>query len=280
MPTHSIVTTRAVAGLAALAIVAGACSSDAGSTADSTMTSPTTTTSPPTTSAPATTLAPTTTIAATTTIEATTTTLPATTTTAATTTTTEPPLTVDDLVLSSDGVLPFVFGTDDSEVIEGLTTVLSTPVGDRAQIYPNPDGDDFLDATEEEGYTQPIGRTVCFANDLCAQFGGATTDTLVFTGWDRAGETAPQLFTADGITTGSLWSDFPDSITVDEGGCFSTGFGQTAGIALTLRSVGDPFLYFDQDSAAGYVIGTPDPADVDVIIMSAGDLPFYLFDDC
>jgi hypothetical protein len=225
-------------------------------------------------------LAPSTTIAATTTIEATTTTLPATTTTVAPTTTTEPPLTVDDLVLSSDGVLPFVFGATDSEVIEGLTTVLSTPVGDRTQTYPNPDGDDFLDATEEEGYIEPIGRTVCFANDLCAQFGGPTTDTLVFTGWNRAGETTPQLFTADGITTGSLWSDFPDAITVDEGGCFSIGFGQTAGITLTLRSVGDPFLYFDQDSVDGYVIGTPDPADVDVIIMSAGDMPFYLFDDC
>ena len=284
MSTRSHVTTRTIATLAAFVIVAGCSGGDSVRSTDATTTGPSVPESTaPATSEPASTTTTTataettTTVAAGTTTEAPTTTAAATTTVAATTTT-EPPLTAADLTLAANGISPFTFGAGDASVIAGLTVALGSPNLDRAQTYPIIDGGGFLDATEEEGYTQPIGRTVCFTNDVCAQFGGATTDTLTFTGWDLTSDAAPRLFTADGISAGSVWSDFPDAITIDDGGCFSIGYGDTAGVELTLLSAGDPFVLFDADG--NYVAGMPDPADVSVLAMAAGDLPYFLFDDC
>jgi hypothetical protein len=175
-------------------------------------------------------------------------------------------------------VLPFVFGQPDDEVIAGLTTALGPPDFDTAQTYPIPDGDDFLDVTEEEAFVHPIGRTVCFANDLCAIFGGATVDTLTFTGWDSDGNLSPQLFTVDGITVGSRLNDFVDIVDLDVGGCYTVGYGEVGGVDVTLISDGELFGYFDDDGE--YVFGDPAPTDVTVVRLSAGERPVSLFADC
>lgn len=285
MPKHSLATARTIAGFTVLAVLAAACSSDQVSTTDQTTTTveattPTTvpadtTTVAPTSLAETTTIPSTTTEAATTTEPETSTTLAATTTT---TTTTEPGLTAADLTLASAGVLPFMFGDTDGNVIAGLTTALGAPATDDVRTYPTADGDSFVNTDTEESFTHPIGRNVCFTNELCAQFGGATVDTLIFTGWDIAGEGAPQVFTAEGITVGSVMSDFVGVVDIDGGGCYSVGWGDAAGVELTMLSTGEPFGSFDTEG--NYVIGNPAPADVTVLALSAGDVPFYLYEDC
>ena len=290
MSTRNIAISRtiaALAALAALALVTAACGSDTASTAN-----PTTPTSaapgpiPPSSTPPSSQPATTATSSSTTvapptpaaTTEAPTTSLPEVTTTVAPTATTEPPLTAAGLTLASNGVLPFVFGDDDGYVIDGLTAVLGAPVFDGAQTYPAVEGDYFLDSTGEEGYALPIGRTVCFPNNLCAQFGGATVDTLAFTGWDIADGIAPQLSTVEGITIGSVMSDFVGVVALDGGGCYTVGYGDASGVELMMQSTGEPFGTFDGDG--NYVIGNPSPADVFVLSLSAGDRPYFLFDDC
>jgi hypothetical protein len=67
-------------------------------------------------------------------------------------------------------------------------------------------------------------------------------------------------------------------MTVEQGGCYSAGYGQTAGVNLYLQSTGELFGSFDE--AGNYVIGNPDPADVIVTSMSAGNLRLFLFGDC
>jgi hypothetical protein len=278
---------RIVAAAATLAVVAAACSSDQSST-DATTTivadTTTSTTSPPDPAAtstivpttPTTTTADTTTTAAPTTTSTTTSTT--TTTTIAPTTTTEPPLTAADLTLAFNGVLPFGFGSDDGGVIAGLTTALGAPNFDGAQTYPDPDGDWYVDATGEESYLHPVGRTVCFVNGLCTQFGGSTVDDLTFTGWEYTGEGTPPLATSDGITVDSVLSAFPGVVAIEEGGCYWVGYGNAAGVNVTLWSAGVPFIEVDGDG--NWIINTPDLADVTVLSMSAGDTPYFLFDDC
>ena len=280
-----------VAGLAAWTLVATACGSDPVGTTDPTATAGATTSAP----ADATTAAPTTTTESTTTqgetdvptptVVGVATTLVATTTTttttgapAATTTTTRPALTAADLTLTESGVFPFLFGDDDATVISGLTTALGPPDFDGAQTYPIVDGEFFLDATEQEGFTHPVGRNVCYPNGLCAQFGGDTVDTLTFTGWQVSDGFAPQPTTAEGITVGSVLSDFPGAVDVGQGGCYSVGYGDASGVELTLLSAGQPFLYFDEEG--NFVLQTPAVEDLSVLSLVAGDLPYFLFDDC
>lgn len=280
MSTRTPVIIRTLASVAVLVGVATACSSS--DSVESTDASTTTDSTPPTSEPVATSADPSTTVATTTsdttTTEAPTTTVEATTTTEAVTTTTAVRLSAADLTLARNGVLPFVFGDTDTEVVSGLTGVFGATILDSANTYTIPDGDYLLDATEEEGYIFPIGRYVCFRNDLCVQFGGPTTDSLKFTGWTLDSNAAPQLFTSDGISVGATLSAFPGKTTVQEGGCYSTGYGETAGIGLTLFSAGEPFLSFTEDGE--YEFGNPSPADVTVTQMHAGELPFYLFADC
>ena len=280
MSTRPSVIIRTLASVAVLVVIAPACSSS--DSVESTDASTTTDSARPTTEPVATSADPATTVADSTpdtsTTEAPTTTVQATTTTEAVTTTTAVALSATDLRLATNGVLPFVFGDTDTNVIAGLTSVLGATILDTAQAYTIPDGDYLLDAAEEVGYTFPFGRYVCFRNDLCVQFGGAATDALVFTGWNLDSDAAPQLFTSDRISVGATLSAFPGEITVLEGGCYWTGYGDTAGVGVTLFSSGDPFVYFTEDG--DYAFGSPSPADVTVTQMHAGELPFYLFDDC
>lgn len=279
------------AALAVFALVASACSGDDSDATASTppssveaATTPTTTTVASTTTstsdAPTTVASSTTSTsdAPTTTAAAAGTTTTAAPTTAAPSTTAPPPRPETGLTLTSGGVQPFGFGDVDASVIDGLTIALGPPTFDGAKTYSVPDGEFYLDDVEEEGFAHPIGRTVCFVNDLCVQFGGATVDTLTFTGWEYSSDAAPVLDSVDGITVGSNWNDFADVITVDEGGCYTVGYGRASGVELTLLSTGDLFQYFDDDG--DWVIGDPSPADVSVVNMSAGALPYFLFDDC
>ncbi len=270
---------RTLASVTVLVVLAAACSR--GDSIESTDASTTTDSAPPTSEPVASSVDPSSSIPETTldtsTTVATTTTVAETTTTEAVTTTTVAPLTVADLMLARNGVLPFVFGDTDARVITGLSAVLGATVFDNAHTYVIPEGDYLLDAAEEQGYKFPVGRYVCFANDLCVQFGGATTDTLTFTGWDLSSDAAPQLFTTDGVTVGANLAAFAAVITVEQGGCFTNGYGETAGVGLSLLSTGDPFIKFENDE---YVFLTPAPADVTVIQMHAGELPFFQFADC
>ena len=188
-------------------------------------------------------------------------------------------VTAADLTLASDGVTPFRFGDAGASVVAGLTGALGAPLLDQAQTYPDPaDDGTFLDSSSEEGFVDPFGRTVCFANDLCAHFGGPAADSLTFTGWRLDGEGSPRLTTAAGVTVGSLLSDHLDHIDVGEGGCYTNGYGYTGGIDVGLWSSGEPFATFDADG--NYVTSSPDPATVTVLTMTAGDVPYFLYEDC
>lgn len=282
MSTRPSVITRTLASVAVLVVIAAATAACSSDSVESTVASTTIDSAPPPPEPVITSADPSTTVADatpdTSTTEAPTTTVEATTTTQAVTTTTAVALSANDLNLARNGVLPFVFGDTDTNVVAGLTSVLGATILDTTTTYTIPDGAYLLDAAEETGYTFPFGRYVCFRNDVCVQFGGSTTDTLVFTGWNLDSDAAPQLFTSNGISVGATLSAFPGQITVFEGGCYSTGYGETAGVGVTLFSAGDPFLSFTEDGE--YAFGSPSPADVTVTQMHAGELPFYLFDDC
>jgi len=280
--THRYTALRAtaIAALAALAIT-GCSRSETATTDEVTDTSDATTvattaaptTAPPTTAAPTT--APPTTAAPTTappTTAAPTTAPP----TTAPPTTTAAVLTVADLTLATNGILPITFGTDAPTAVARLSEALGPVERDDVALYPNDTGDAYLDDFEETEYTWPIGRTVCWLT-VCAEFGGTTTDNLQMTGWSYSAGGTPGLTTADGLTIGSTQAAFP-TMNVGEGGCYWVGYGDMNGIELTLQSMDEPFVYVDDDGL--WITQVPDPADVEVIRMEAGDLPIFLFADC
>jgi hypothetical protein len=229
--------------------------------ATTTTTLPTGTTTVPTTDGSTTTDAATTTVAE------------------STTTTTTTPLTPADLGLRADGIGPLVYGATVPAAIAVLQSVLGAPTEDTSAEYPNEvTPGQFESADNEFAFTQRFERTLCFANGLCATFGGPSTGALGFVGWRYEGSVEPRLTTRVGVTVGSRWSDFEPSIAVSEGGCYTIGYGETEGISLVLQSSGTMFGSFDD--AGNYVIGSPDPSEVTVLSMSAGNLPIFLFDDC
>ena len=153
-----------------------------------------------------------------------------------------PVLTPADLTLLSDGIGPLSFGDPETDVISRLTAALGAPTSTAATVYPVAvDGVYAIDEFGEERFVQPAGSAACFANGLCVYFGGPAAGSLLFTGW--AQDDAPvALATPEGITVGSRWSDHVAAMTVDEGGCYSSGSGSTAGIFLWVWSEGTPFL--------------------------------------
>ena len=186
------------------------------------------------------------------------------------------PLAPADLTLTFDGVQPFDFGAADTEVVPALAAVLGEPASDVAAEYPTPDEGRFVN-DDEIGFVAPFGRTVCFDNGLCAEFGAGSASALQFVGWDFSGEQAAGLATVDGITVGSSWADHTDVIVADGGGCFSVGYGSADGVGVTLESSGAPFV---ETVDGEFVTNDPDPADVRVIGLQAGDIPVELFADC
>ena len=195
-----------------------------------------------------------------------------------TATTPDPPDDPSDLTLIFDGVLPFRFGDRDVDVVPALTELLGSPTLDELHEFPNADQGVFFDATGEESFVARVGRTVCFPNSLCVQFGAGAPETLILTGW-RVDERS-ELTTDDGIAIGSTLADFADVITFDPAvSCFQVAFGTAAGIDVTLLSEDGPFASPNSDGD-GLVIGDPDPALVTVIEMRAGQLPVFVFADC
>jgi hypothetical protein len=191
---------------------------------------------------------------------------------------TAPPLTVASLILMSDGIGPFRFGTPGADLVAQLTGMLGAPSSDATTDYPVPvDGGYARDSFGEEVFAHPVGRATCFGNGLCVYSGGPTGADVAFVGWNFAGAVPPALATPTGVTTGSRWSAYP-TMTVNEGGCYQEGSGSVDGIALSIVSEGTPFGGFD--AAGNYVVGRPDPADAVVVNMQAGTQPGFPFPDC
>jgi len=199
-----------------------------------------------------------------------------TTTSSAPTTTTEPAAV--PLTLRSDGVGAFLLGDAATTVVAGLTSELGAPATDAVTEYPTAEGLGQYTTTDgEAGFVAPVGRSVCWNNEFCAEFGGVTGASMSFTGWSYRGTAATVLYSTSGATIGTRWSDLP-AITVDEGGCYSVGSGQIDGIRLTLESSGEPFGSFDE--SGNYISNLPPPEQVTVIWMEAGEVPIFLYGDC
>ena len=186
-----------------------------------------------------------------------------------------------DLVLRSNGVGSSDFGLADIDVIPVVTALLGNPVDDRLGEYPTYDDEynTYVDF-EDTGFLAPFGRTTCYDNQFCLHFGGDTSDDVRFVGWSQNGfdSASAPLVTADGVTIGSRYADHLGVMTVNEGGCFTQGSGEIAGVVLLVSSESVPFSSFDD--AGNYVGQTPDPADIVVTSLQAGDEPLYLFADC
>lgn len=187
----------------------------------------------------------------------------------------------DELVLRSNGLGDVDFGRPDIEVIPYITARLGQPTTDQLGEYPT--FDDEFDAYvnfDDDGFSRPFGRTTCYDNRFCVFFGGDSSDALSFVGWSQEGFDlrSDPLSTADGITVGSRASDHVGVMTVDQGGCFTTGTGEAAGVLLYVASEGEPFETVDEDG--NFVQGNPDPSEVVVQGLEAGDRPFFLFADC
>jgi hypothetical protein len=207
------------------------------------------------------------------------TTIADTTTTEAAVTTTSPPLTAADLVIRADGIGPLVFGAPAEVSIAVFTGVLGAPIVDESTSYPNePTPGQFESVEGDFGFSHPFERLVCYNNGLCATFGGAAADRLAFVGWELVAGNPPPLLTTAGVTIGSRWADFTGVMTVAKGGCYTTGYGQTAGVNMVLESSGE---WFDKvDDAGNHSAGDPDPADVTVTGLNAGNLRIFLYGDC
>lgn len=227
------------------------------------------TTSPPTTQA----------VATSTTVDTSTeTTETPTTTSPPTTTTVPPPSDASDLILIFDGILPFRFGDRDVDVVPALTELLGAPVLDEVREYPDAEEGVFFDPSGEESFVARFGRTTCFPIGLCVQFGAGAPETLIFTGW-RVDQPS-DLATDDGLEVGATLADFDEIITFDPTvSCYQVAYAAAAGIDVTLLSDDGVFAAPNADGD-GLELGDPDPAQVTVIEMSAGQLPLFVFADC
>ncbi len=186
-----------------------------------------------------------------------------------------------DLTLRSNGVGSADIGQADIEVIPYVTGLLGAPASDQLGEYPTFDDDlNMYTNVTEEGFVAPFGRTTCYDNQFCLYFGGATNEALRFVGWSQESfdVLSDPLQTAEGVTIGSRQSDHLGSMTVSEGGCFSSGNGDIAGVLLYVTSEGEPFGSFDDDG--NFVLGNPLPEDIVVTGLEGGDRPFFLFADC
>jgi hypothetical protein len=189
------------------------------------------------------------------------------------------PATTADLVLVADGVGPLRFGTEADAVIGAINAVLGPPTSDAPAEYPvAADDGSFMSVDQELGWAQPFGRTVCWMNGFCGEFGGTVAGAYTFEGWFYAATDVDELAAPSGLDVGSTWADFADIITVDPGGCYSVGYGTAEGVTLAMQSSGEPFVVVDDEGTESP--GAPDPADVTIMQMQAGDQVTYLFEDC
>ena len=193
------------------------------------------------------------------------TTSPATTAPAPTTTVAPEPL-----ILRKDGLGPFDFGKAPAEVIDAITAQLGAPARNDVLLYEN---DYYLEAGYYESnlgpyyyaLAFPVGQTVCWTGEFCAEFGGASVADLHFIGWAYSGP-PHMLASASNLTIGAEWEDFPSMIVYPT--CYNTGGGTHHDIVMVLAVVGD------------YVPNMPDPAITKVTFLEAGDRPFQVGNDC
>ena len=184
----------------------------------------------------------------------------------------------EDLTLLADGLGPLRFGADSAAVVSAVDAVLGQPVSDAPAEYPNSVEGAFHSQDEELEFIKPFGRTVCWLNGLCIEFGGTTAGPYSFVGWYYAATDTDELAAPSGLDVGSTWADFAGVMTVDTGGCFSVGSGASNGVRLTLQSSGTPFVTVDD--VGNETPTTPDPADVTVVQMQAGEQVVFLLGDC
>lgn len=190
-----------------------------------------------------------------------------------------PPDDPSDLTLIFDGIVPFRFGDRDVDIVPALADLLGPPTQDDLREYPVADQGVFVDAAGEESFVARFGRTVCYANGLCVQFGAGAPETLIFTGW-RVDGPSSGLTTEDGLAIGSTLDEFADLITFDPAlGCFQIVDGSAAGIDVTLESDDGDFATPAPDGE-GIELGDPDHAAVTVVEMRAGQLPESVVADC
>ena len=172
------------------------------------------------------------------------------------------------------------FGESGAAVANRLATIVGAASSDQTTQFPN-----VVDAVHETadrsaGFALAVGRTVCWA-ELCIYLGGSNPSSLTFVGWQyRALGAAPptlRLATAAGITIGSRWSDFPEDLAVQPGGCPTSGAGSTSdGILAAVH--GGVFSRIDENG--NYQEMLPDPAAVSVSGLSAGFVVFPMESDC
>jgi hypothetical protein len=214
------------------------------------------------------------------------TTPPATTTTTTTTTTTllvattsiavAPP----ELTLRADGLGEFDFGDLPDGVLAASNEAFGNPSSDVTIEYPDFDGSSYTTNGGIDRFLYPVGRMVCW-EDLCLQFGG-THGGASFVGWTYGGEapgatTSPAVTNRDGVTIGSRWSDFLDTLVIPPGGCYSEGYGHTTDDIFVVV-IGGSFSTNTDDGT--YIALLPDPHDVTVRAMFTGTFPFSDEGDC
>ena len=186
------------------------------------------------------------------------------------------------LALRPNGLGALSFGAESATVLASLTAVFGVPDYEASTAYQrNNETGRWQSGRDEFTYRQ--SGIVCWSNVLCLTFGGSAADELRFVGWsysDTARILAVALSTADGIAMGSLLSDHLDSITVlPDSACYSSVSGTTtAGMDVSLYSVGEPF--FSYDSTGAFINGSPPPEDIVVSGLSVGDHVVNLDMDC
>ena len=193
--------------------------------------------------------------------------------------TTAPPTTVDpatELILSSVGVGPHPFGTGPVGLLEDLNERFGLPRTDEVTTFVTNNGA-YISEDGCCGFIAAAGREVCWPNGLCVTFGGPTTENLGFVGWLYQGDEFSGLHSAAGITLGSRWSNFLTSMTVQPGGCYTTGTGATND-GITLDVIGGDFAQVGDDGTFTTLL--PAPEEVTVVAMSSGEHIYDLEGDC
>jgi hypothetical protein len=187
-------------------------------------------------------------------------------------------LTVEQLVLRSDGIGTIDFGTSEAGALAVLSTALRFAT-ESTNTYPIALGDGTFADEFDDAFAYPVAHEVCFENALCVYFGGPDPGSLAFVGWQQlAADGGSSLATAEGVTAGSIWADHLDDIVLEPFSCYTAGYGRIGEIQVTLYSSDEPFNAFDDDGNP--VETNPDPADVTVFEMTAGRRPYFRFDDC
>jgi len=186
----------------------------------------------------------------------------------------------EPLVLREDGLGPFDFGSTPTAVIDAITAQLGAPARNDVLLYEIPS--EFDETIYESSvppyyvFAFPVGQTVCWTGDFCAEFGGLSQADMSFSGWSYRG--TPQLFaSSSNLTIGAKWSDFP-SLEVGPSGP-TCGIGTHHGIYVGLNVAGG-WNWLVEDAVGTSVENLPDPAAARVDFMRGGSIPHFFEPTC